>query len=116
MSARTAVELAADLRAHAARLNAGADILDPPRKPKPKRRRRRKQRKVEATVKDDVEQALEQVERAGNSLAAMREGARRAGVTLELGTRGRTSHPSDPDAEAIAEALAHTTEEPAPRR
>ena len=33
-------------------------------------------------------------------------------TTLGLGTAGRTSHPSDPDAEAIRDDLVHTTEEP----
>ena len=74
MSARTATELAVELRAQAARALEVADILDPPRK---RRRRRRR-------VKSDT--ALEQVEQVGASLAAVREGARRAGVELERPT------------------------------
>lgn len=75
MSARTATELAAELRAQAARALEVADILDPPRK-----RRRRRRRNVEVTVK------AEGVEQVGATLAAAREGARRAGVELERPT------------------------------
>ena len=73
MSARTATELAAELRAQAARAVEVADILDPPRK----RRRRRR-----STAPAAEPTALAEVEQAGRTLDAIREGARRAGVSV----------------------------------
>lgn len=84
-----AIEIARDLRAQAATLIEAADILDPP---KPKRRNGR--RKLNRTFSDEK---VESMQRA---------------TTIHMGTAGRTSHPDDPDAKALAESLAYTTEEP----
>jgi len=69
MQLRTWAEL---MVAKAERAREAADVLDPPR-----RRRRRKTRPPEPPPPE-----LEQVARIGKSLDALREGARRAGVTI----------------------------------
>lgn len=68
------------MAAKAERAREVADLLDPPR-----RRKRRRRRKTVPDLPDDRHDptpATEQVAQIGKSLAAVREGARRAGVEL----------------------------------
>lgn len=90
----TALDIAKDLRAQAATLIEAANVLDPP---KLKRRRRTK---LEIT----------KAQQRGNG--RKRFDSPKEKLKLDLGTRGRTSHPTDPDAQALAESLVHTTEAP----
>jgi hypothetical protein len=92
-----AKKIAKDMRAEATRLMKAADILDPPvAAAKP---RKRAKRSDAGKPRNTSTQAVPSQTRHKQS------------TTLPLGTAGRTSHPRDPDAEAIRDRLAYTTEE-----
>jgi septal ring factor EnvC (AmiA/AmiB activator) len=96
-------DTAKSLRAEAKRLEdqvkklrEAAAILDPP----PKRDRAAKARAA---------LAAKRAEAKTQTSPALPNGEPTSPVKLDLGTAGRTSHPSDPDARALRERLVHTT-------